>query len=342
MKYQKKKRHKRLIFQKRKERQALRCVRARHIKVKERERKKIGEPLHRTKLRNQEQLLFVPLSLPENFSFIENPEEVLNFLSRFGRLLKEHRMVLLDFRKIVNMTSDAILLLVSKIADDRFTRGTGFIGKTPDNLQFRQMLVDSGFFKYVQSGLPPQIARSGLLEQQKGDVVSGYIAQQARLFTANFLYGSDTVKIKPLYSVLIECMANTRNHAAPNNPDEKWWLSVYNNPRTKTSNISFIDNGVGIIESVKLKFFKKISKAMGLSSESDILREVLEGKIASRTGQSHRGKGLPGIYGRANGQEIYNLKIISNRAFVDVEKQVFRQMNCEFVGTLLYWEIKAA
>ena len=74
-------------------------------------------------------------------------------------------------------------------------------------------------------------------------------------------------------------------------------------------------------------------------SHAKILQDVLGGKIASRTGDVFRGKGLPGINSATSEGRINNLVIISNRAYANVSGGEFRMISTPFRGTFVYWEV---
>jgi hypothetical protein len=111
--------------------------------------------------------------------------------------------------------------------------------------------------------------------------------------------------------------------------------------KTKTSHFSFIDNGIGILESIKLKGWYKFFNFAGFVNNADVLKEILHGKVGSRTGNLHRGKGLPTIYKQCEIGEIQNLVIITNDVYANVSNNDFQMMPYKFQGTFLYWEIKA-
>ena len=140
----------------------------------------------------------------------------------------------------------------------------------------------------------------------KADVASALIR-----FSAEKLFG-EPLKLKGVYTTLIECMNNTINHATMDEDDkEVWWATVYFDEERKIAFFNFLDNGVGILESLDLKWHNDLKLMTGLKNNADILREVLEGKIGSRIGLSYRGKGLPEIYKRFRREQFsvnYNSK----------------------------------
>ena len=78
---------------------------------------------------------------------------------------------------------------------------------------------------------------------------------------------------------------------------------------------------------------------MKLPGNPQLLQEIMEGKIGSRTGLSYRGKGLPTLHGLAKSGILRNLVIVTNdvRAFVAEDR--YEQLNESFRGTFYSWEL---
>ena len=74
-------------------------------------------------------------------------------------------------------------------------------------------------------------------------------------------------------------------------------------------------------------------------SPSKRLRALLDGRIASRTGDVHRGRGLPIMKEACNEHRISNLVVISNRAAGFLESEGYQDLNQGFEGTIIYWEV---
>ncbi len=141
------------------------------------------------------------------------------------------------------------------------------------------------------------------------------------------------------YRTLIESINNTHNHAAGDGAaEETWWATVYADPERGRVCFTFVDTGVGIFRSVNIGVWRRIYKGLGLRDDADILRDILLGNVASRTGKPFRGKGLPAIYALSKSGEIKSLVIIANDVYGNVDRGEFRVMRTSFRGTLLYWE----
>lgn len=151
-------------------------------------------------------------------------------------------------------------------------------------------------------------------------------------------------KCTAAYSVLIESMSNTHNHAAPKRPTdpELWWATVFADAARKRVCFTFVDTGVGIFQSVKLSKVRKLYKVLGIRNDADILREMLHGKVESSTGFAYRGKGLPNIYKMSETGRIKSLVIVANDVYCNVPANEYRMLKNSYRGTVLYWEIELA
>lgn len=275
------------------------------------------------------------LSLPRNFSFINNPIIVLKFFAKFRNYAHEGTNVILDFRPVETITPDVIPLLLAKVSKYIRQIRISVIRTQQDDID--KLLLESGFYKVV--GLINYISKQGLLGTHKSTLVNTEIAVDARKLTAEKTFGAPDKRIQPLYRTLIECMANTRKHASTVPQYERWWLSVYNDPITKVTSFAFCDTGIGIFKSTRLQNITKFALKVGLKKNSDILKSILEGKIASSTGLSYRGKGLPKIYSDYKGKYLKKLCIAANDTFADFDAGTFIELADELNGTFLYWEI---
>jgi hypothetical protein len=276
------------------------------------------------------------IHLPSNFSFLNNPEEVLICFANFKRLAKDGTDVFFDFHSIQQISADVLPLLQANVFSER--RNIRIAGNRPRDQKIDQLLLASGFYKMV--GMTKEVSRFGLLTTHKRRVVDTEIAVKARILAATNTFNDPNRWIKPLYRTLIECMANTRKHASGPLMEETWWLSVYTDPVTKITAFSFFDRGVGIFNSTKLQSFTKLSHKLGLTDNRDILRKIVNGQIVSSTGLAYRGKGLPKIYSDYQANALKRLVIAANDTFADFDHGTFIELGPRLEGTFLYWEIR--
>jgi hypothetical protein len=304
--------------------------------ARERRRRRRGAvPLRRRQARN---LPFLTLAVPGNFSIIHNPADSIKFLREFRYLARNNNLTL-NLAEVTHITVDAITALIAEIL--RLGRTRFVNGNNPSNVACRDLLIQSGFFDHVRSRLPLPSGQKGRIAPRKSHRVEGATAKDLIRIGTEAAFGFPR-KSYPAYSALIECMSNTHNHATGKREQhgaEIWYSTVYGEGTSRSVSYAFLDTGVGIFRSVRLSALKKLyNKLFRGQDHRDILRDILLGRVASRTGLPFRGKGLPGIYKSFLAGRIKSLIIVSNDVYADVANDDYRVLRMEFPGTLLYWE----
>lgn len=278
--------------------------------------------------------------LPKEFCLLNNHEEVLSFFLRVRKALEKKSQVTIDFSTVSTITPSAVALLLAKVSNRRWNNGGKIKLIRPVNSDVDTVLQSCGFYALLGKG---QTSQKGVIHTKKNNNVDVDIALQVRVLTARHIYGQDDSSIKPLYRTLIECMANTKNHASNiESIQTTWWLVVYNGEKEtgeKWTSFSFIDTGVGIYNSANIKKLLKFAAQLKLTRRTDILKDMLEGNVGSRTGLDYRGKGLPKIYNDFMNGHLKNLHIVTNKVFLGLETGTSVEMNKSLDGTFLYWEI---
>jgi len=294
--------------------------------------------LRRTRIRRRttEGRPYQTIVAPSIFSFVRNPEGVIAFLRKMKSLAGRNHLSF-DFAGITVMTSDAVAAFIATI---REIPDTKVRGNEPKDPAAAEMLVQSGFFDHVRSKEPRTTSGTkGQISQWHGKRVEPKFAQRLIQAGTKGIFGTPRHQFAT-YRVLIESMTNTRNHASDSPSDKQtWWATVYADPNSNCVCYTILDMGMGIFRSLKIRGVRKsLARLLGITDNAEILKDILEGRIASRTGISYRGKGLPAIYNAAQTRRIRSLVIIANNVCANVDSGVFRILPEAFGGTLLYWE----
>lgn len=277
--------------------------------------------------------------MPNNFSFIENPEEMIDC---FAKAIDRARLGILIFFDLgkVRVTSDGAAFLMSSLRSAKLLNKE-VAGNLPEDESSRQLLYQSGFFDVVSSRSPvPAPTNSIVFTQLKADIAPK-IAAEVRKFATQGTFGKD-VQYAPLYSLVTDLMQNTFDHAALDNPvkRENWLLHVFFDESTKVSHFTFVDRGMGIIRTMKnsrRNDYRRWKRT--LQTDQGILNDILRGYERSRTDDPQRGYGLPDMYQRFLGNNFSRLVVISNGAFIDFQKGICRKLRRKFEGTFIYWEL---
>ena len=229
---------------------------------------------------------------PQNFSLINNTEQVLEFFDEVKRLAARGRSVFVDLAGITDLTPDAVFLLYAVVSDKRFR--APFAGSSPANPKLNAIVAQSGFYHYVRSG-GPKPATSGRVAERRSKRVESETAKELVRHAVNGILGESRPH-PASFRTMVEAMNNTRNHARGKaSKQETWWAAVYCEPSKRRASFTFIDNGVGIFRSVKVEFILKMAQGLGLKTNGDIMKELFHRQRASSTGLPYRGRGLPKI-----------------------------------------------
>lgn len=288
------------------------------------------------------------IEAPKCLSMIENPEGTLTFIKDLEKSLDKKEKVFVVLRHVEKIASGAIVILLSIMIKFK-NSGVLFNGDHPKNKIARQYLSNSGFFErlYLQDGDAYSIHGKSGIFTHADKVVDSKLSNELIYKVSKLIWG-EPYRCTGVQKVYIELMQNTNNHASLHGANEHHWYTTvtYNKEKNKAC-FSFIDYGVGIIQSInkneKGKFWHALTKIMNLlkpQDSGDFLRLLLDGSIhKTATGHYYRGKGLPGIYKAFQDNKISNLVVITNDAFANCEQNVFKTLTNNFEGTYIYWEL---
>lgn len=287
----------------------------------------------------------ITVSAPSILSLAQNPEGTIRFIQDIVEADKPRHDIMLDLDTVEVVTLDAVILLVSQIKGRVINKCRRIGGHEPKNEVVKEFLRRSGFYSHFSSKPESYNTNNnnGYLKKREGKKVREDVAQELIHYANNKLYGEPHRPNKGIYRVLIECMANTRDHASIGQKEqENWWLAVYHSKEDNKVYFAFLDNGVGLFESTRLEgFLKSVGSIIGVYNRVDLLRDIIDGKVSSRTGLSYRGKGLPAIYTAMQRGFFSKLKIISNNVVLDAESREGRLFQPQFRGTCYTWEVSA-
>ena len=283
----------------------------------------------------------ITIRAPDNFSLVNNTEEVLSFFREAYLVLKKGDRALLDISEIKTLTTDAIAVQVAKICDRRFLQNSEIQGNSPKNEGLRQLFLESGFFNHVQTQGRRFNAKNKLIHKVTKNRVEPDLVREACLYALRHVYGNSE-PVEPLYDILIEVMQNTNNHAGLERGKYDWWLNIFNDPNSKKSTFTFVDLGAGIFESLPVKTFKKkFIEMFGLTNNLKLVPKLFNGEIKSRTARPERGKGIPQIFECSQDNVFSKFLLISNDVYADLKDNGNnRLLDQNFDGTLFFWELE--
>lgn len=303
----------------------------------------------------QEKKRGVNVVAPENFCFVDNPEEVCRFIQEIEKCYSKRKQVFVVLCNVNHITYDAITVLLSVVV--RFkVKKIPFNGDKPRDMNIRRILVESGFFdclyreRYVEDDRYKIASKNGIITHARRNVDSELSSKV--IDAASKTIWGNVRRCPKVQRSLIELMQNTNNHAAPPGTKMKhWWLSVRHFPEEQRVIFNFVDYGVGIFHSLRNKpesskffdAFNKLKAIFSFRSDSEVLKLILQGELHKTcTGKSYRGKGLPGVYEANQKKAFSNFHIISNSAFFSGNGECCQRLKTPFDGTFVTWEINAS
>lgn len=286
------------------------------------------------------------LNSPEHFSLLNNPNETLSFLHDIRRYSPVYSLRV-NLHDVNEIDAAAVAALVACIKSREIT----IHGNQPQDLSARDRLHDFGFFEHVR-GVPTRANLGGTIRREgAGRNVDARSLQSIVGFGMKRLGKSP--KHGPSYSIFSESVSNTFQHAHDSAGHKPWWASVHYDDAKHRACFTAIDHGIGILDGLQ-RAQRLGHRGRRLAEVSSIITggkwsrvdnsERLEhliagGTIPSRTGQPHRGKGLPSMRRRSEAGLVENLVIISNDVFGRVYCNDYRLMDSRFPGVIVYWEV---
>lgn len=295
---------------------------------------------HSHKYKPKDKREWYDLVAPENFSLIDNQDEMLRYFREARNQIEKRNQIRFNLAGIEHMTPDAIALLIAHVQDASFNHGIRIRGIPPKDQDLAKIFALSGFYDHVSTDLPVTKSKSNmLLHRVTNNKVENVIAKRASIMAVTHTF-KDGRKFRPIYEILIEAMANTNNHAGHRAGMYDWWIFIYNYPDEDVTAFSFVDLGVGIFQSLSVQsFVRKFATALGITSNAALVPRLFTGEISSRTGLEERGKGLPLIYNHAQNHNFRTFKIIANDVYADLKTGINIEMGAPLLGTFLYFEL---
>lgn len=289
------------------------------------------------------------IKAPKLFSLLENTEELLSFIHKIDACFNNKKKVFIRMKHTTVISYDAIVVLLSKLIQFKASK-IDFNGDFPIDKKADNVLRGSGFFEYLYKNIDDQDAYTldkKIYTHANKNVNSALTSKIIEEVTLKLW--KEKRRCTGLQRVFIELMQNTNNHASKHIKGEKfWWSSIVHNKIEEKICFSFIDYGIGIIDSLKNKESGKFAKIINSiksilkpDNNADILKLLLEGKIHELIKQQayNRGKGLPGIHKACKSNDISNLIVITNNVYANVANDEYKEMDNSLSGTFIYWEL---
>lgn len=292
---------------------------------------------------------------PRVLSFLLAPNETAHFFSDVEQRCARERNVYLDFSDTLELTPEAVAVLVSRATEQKYNHGMLVFNNLPPVGPAREVFEHSGALDYLRSieraGEPDgrgEIVRRRVGKTKKTRSGTGTDRRPTNELTQAAF---DRVRGTPyqfdgVQSIFGELLDNTAEHAAPEaNRFERWHASAYADRERQVVSFTFLDNGQGIFESLERKGLLDHFARLFTTGRADLLRRLLDRSAAqgfrqyqSRTGKPYRGRGLPRLKKALDRNQISALTLVTNNVIARVAEDDFQLLETDFDGTLVYWE----
>jgi len=294
---------------------------------------------------------------PPVFSLFKDPIAVINYFKEARKSFMKSVPVFFDLSLITEMGPETLTFFCALISNKSFTSGTAYRGNVPQNKSLKDMFRRAGFYSFVrpygmfEDDHYDTDVYGKLIHRVTRKMVEPKLAKNICDSAMEHTFGSTFGLKHKIYPVLIECMANTRNHAnyGLTSKEFNWWMLAYKEPDTNVTKFCFLDLGVGIFGSLDEKFNRSDlpSKIKGWFSPGHNRKTLVQifggAKKTSTTGLAGRGEGLNFIYDSVTSNpSIHNFMLLSNDVSAKLGYNLttsIKTINGNFDGTLYYWEL---
>jgi hypothetical protein len=290
------------------------------------------------------------LTFPRELNFDGNLDETLKFFSQFRQLVHEHkpRIIRIDHSALMKVSPAAALVLIAEIVRAvEILRNCQWFGNGAANPEARQLLGEVGYWDYFEhvKWEKSETESRQFLHHKTGNRTSGSVVKELiEHFLPALPLPQESKKI--LYPALIECMDNVMKHAYSQHDEgrlyfRRWWLLGFRDLKTLEVFFCFYDQGVGIPQTIRVRFKDRIP-LLSMSDSQLIVKAVVEGHYSS-TKDPTRGRGLPKLKSFIDVAKAGELMIVSHKSrctFFKNTQPLEVNAKAKFGGTLIVWRLQ--
>lgn len=284
---------------------------------------------------------------PKTLCIFENSAETISFFKQVSgiiRQLKRRGKLFFDLSQVEKVSVDAIMYLVATIKNTRRIRALQIecAGNVPINEAAQRTLETCGFYRYVS----PQYnikytSKNDHIKITRGCEADPLLAGKICEFVHDHS-NCDRLSTKSLYTMIMELMTNTKQHAYNNNAymANNWYVFVEDCP--SHMQFVFLDTGAGIPNTIRTKGVVEKLKNIFSMDDAYFIASALRGEVRSETKLTYRGKGLPEIYKRISLGYISDFCVVSGYGKCSVKESgeiEETRLENDLVGTMLCWKL---
>ena len=290
------------------------------------------------------------LRFPQELDFDGNLTETLEFFSRFRRLIHKvkPRIIRIDHGALAKVSPAAALVLIAEIVRGvEILQGCKWYSYGRPKAEAHQLLGEVGYWDYFDQVKWEKSEKESrqFLHHKYGNKTSGLVVKELVEHVLPALRVPQELT-KALYPAIIECMDNVMKHAYAQHDEgkpyfQRWWLLGSRNPKTREAYFCFYDQGVGIPQTIRVRY-KDLVPLLSDSDSELIVKAVVEGHYSS-TKDPTRGRGLPKLKSFIDGAEAGELTIVTHKTRCTFFKNAQpHQLNgsTSLGGTLIVWRLQ--
>lgn len=281
--------------------------------------------------------VFVERIAPQIFNLkSENVNEVIKYINQIKTIGNSGKWLNINLSKVEEIGIGAISMLISVISELN-EKGIVIKGTKPQNAKIKDELEQSGFMKFVNGFIQPSNLNT------KNNIITGnkdtsHTEILDIIHSSMLTVWNEDGRSPLLYGTIVEMIKNSCKHAFKSEHNVKWHFAVSHDEENNKTRFSFVDNGIGILDSYKSGDFFKTA-IMLFKNDAEFISEAFKQGIKSKTGLKWRGTGLPTIFETFSDKIIKNFVVITNSAYCNFEDSKESNLDNKFQGTYYYWEV---
>ena len=283
----------------------------------------------------------IRLQAPETLNLFDGAGGTLKYCNKLRyHLTQPDTIIFLDFGNVLDFTIDALILIRAIMKSGVYS--THIAGNLPRDPTVASEFKASGFFSGIAR--PPDNLPDprGLIMEESNTTVHAKIAANLVDFAREHVPLISEQTSRTCSQTLVEVMTNTHNHARASEQDhpKTWFVSVY--CRNGKAYFSFVDLGVGILNSIPARtMLRKVHASIRPHGKPygriALLEDAFKGKIGSATDKPGRGLGLPRMRRDAKNGLLLGLEVLTSDVVGSVSDLDFKRIGDSLSGTIFRW-----
>jgi len=270
------------------------------------------------------------IKLPTNFTLEKhNNKGIINVLNKFTKV--KNQTIEVDFSELTFLRKGDFIVLLAQIEKSiiEMKNKVKRINSSPKNYKIRKLLIEFDNIFHINRS----ITKNEQFDSEKDintDLIDSQVINLKKIGIKEYYY--------PFNVFLTELIGNAAEHGIESKKIN-WWLTNELIRREHRIDYTFVDMGLGIVNSHKkaglpFRYFFKVNK------DRHIVIDSLFGKLGSSTKQSNRGRGLQQLRDMVEKEIVSNFTLITNSVSLHFEEGMFRvSKNPNFTGTYFSWSI---